>query len=146
MFSKTTNDEHRTWTYCRDRCASLKDTSELEWSACLYGCTASKQQEMSRSVRGSLFRLRFMYHQHVHTQKDCVEWCDGVKESPQAEAYMTENPSGTSRDFFFSLCYTNTHVATNYIHFTPTDGEHLLWRATCIESCTSVYKDDVSEL
>mgnify|MGYP004165408683 CR=1 FL=1 len=105
VFSKTTNDEHRTWTYCRDRCASLKDTSELEWSACLYGCTASKQQEMSRSVRGffflSLFRLRFMYHQHVHTQKDCVEWCDGVKESPQAEAYMTENPSRTSRDFIF---------------------------------------------
>ena len=94
-----------------------------------------------------LYFLRFLRIINTHTQKDCVEWCDGVKESPEAEAYMTENPSGTSRVLFFFVLKTHAvRVQTNYIHFTHTDGEHLLWRATCIESCTSVYKDDGPEL
>ena len=81
-----TNDEYRTWTYCRDRCASLKDTSELEWSACLYGCTASKQQGMSRSVRGLFFSsfvlFTFFYESSTHTHTErlrgMVRRCKGI--------------------------------------------------------------------
>ena len=90
-----------------------------------------------------IFSFTF-YVSSTHTQKDCVEWCDGVKESPEAEAYMTENPSGTSSVIIFLSSQNTRSKRTNQLHslHTHTDGEHLLWRATCIESCTSVYKDE----
>ena len=88
------------------------------WSYCSSRCASIKEtSELEWSA--CLYGCTASKRQSMSKSKECLEWCDGVKESPQAEAYMSEEPS---------------------------DGEHLLWRATCIESCISVYEEDEVEL